>query len=434
MGKKLILKTDQNEPGEQTVTEMLLQSEEPDFDEQIRQIAQAEGMDDGRASISRRPPGRPAHVYCGEMALGDFSLEQCRRLWGGGDYRVRFRKANGEYAGHKSFVIDHDSKPDAQAVIASQRDNQRSDDSLATAVVGKVMDKLAPEKGEQQNVLLEMMKMQREQANQFLTLMLKSQSDMVTAMANLAAAASKPAAVAPAPGLDMLTALQVFDKLKGKDFDVIALFRLVKEMAEESGGKQPESWVEKLMPLVPMLLNGGQPPPGQPGQPGQPGALPSGQPQRALPAPPGSVVTGMPTMTARPAPVPIAGPTMNGGATVATPDGVANPTLPANPSTPEEMKQLIVLIIRQKLPQLKLYAANGADPYDVSALVSNPLAVPRDQFFQLCELLEKETWLDDIFGGEPAIAPFKVWFEALRKAILEDRDEILNPEPEGKAE
>lgn len=425
----LVLKTKPDKPVEdQEVTGMELESEEDlDFEDQIKQITEAEGMDEGRVQIRRRAPNRPDWVFCGDMSINDFSVDQVKRIWGGGDYRIRFKNAMGQYKGHKTFTIDYNCKPDAESIINAQNTHrERNDDSLATAVVGKVMDKLSPEKDGQQNVMLEMLKMQREQSNQFLALMMKSQSDMVTAMSNIFAA-QKPSVAPQQQGMDLLAAIQVFDKLKGpgQNFDVIELFRLVKEMAEESGGK-PESWLDKLAPFIPMLLGGGQPP-----QPGQPGMAPMGpQPQQmrtALPAPPGS--SPIMPMPAHPVSLPGRPMTSNGGATVSTAATVENPALPANPpSTPEEMKALIVFVVRQKLPQLREFALQGADPYDVATLVSNPIAVPRAQFFQLCDMLEKETWIADIFGSEEAISPFKVWFEGLRKEILDEREALLHPE------
>jgi hypothetical protein len=347
--------------------------------------------------------------------MEDFSLERIRELWGGGDYKARFSDNSGKYRSHKSFVIDYNSKSDLDG---GRRERPANEEALSKAI-----DKLSPSGAHagSQDLMLRMMEMQQKRDDQFLQLMLKSQndaaksqSDMMTAMITLVSAQKTPA---PAqPGMDMLAALQVFDKLKGQSFDVIELLRLAKEMAEDGGGKS-ESWLEKLAPLLPMLL----------GQ-GGPGAPPAPQPQNLLPA----SGTSMPARPMSPAVQSV--PINNGGATISTPVGVENPLPPVNPQTPDEMKALIVFFVRQKLPQLRHYAATESDPYDVAALLSNPVAVPREQFFSLCEMLEKESWINDLFGGEPNIQPFKAWFEKLRKEILDERESILHPEPEAKAE
>lgn len=423
---KLIFRSQNEAKGadaDQTVTEMSLetQTEEPDFDEQIKQIALADGMASGWVSISRRAPNKPLWSYSGRLPIDDFSLERIRELWGGGDYRARFTDESGQYRANKTFVIDYNSKPDADG---GRRERPANEEALSKAI-----DKLSPNgtQASSQDMMLRMMEMQQKRDDQFLQLMLKSQndaaksqSDMMTAMITLVSAQKAPAP--PAPGMDMLATLQVFDKLKGQSFDVIEVLKLAREWQEENSGGKNDSWLDKLATLLPMLIGGGMQ--AQAGAQGQP-------PPRALPAAPESG-PGMP-MTARHTPSVSGGPAVNGGATPGAAGAAPGPTLPANPPTPQDMKTLIVFFVRQKLPMLKEFAASEADPYDVAALLSNPVAVPRGQFFELCGMLEKETWIQDLFGGEESIAPFKVWFEKLRQEILDEREAILHPEPDPAA-
>lgn len=375
----------------------------------IRQKLDAEGISDAKVNINLKRPGRVDWQFMAEIPFEDWSLDYMKRTWGGGDYQCKF-KANGRIFTSKRFPIDYNAKPEIQ--------DETTKPAADESALSKMVEKMSPP-GAGNELVMQLMQQNAAQSQNFLLLMQKAQSEQMTAMTALVAAlTAKPAAATPEK-FNMLEALAVFDKLKspGSGADPIELLRFAKDLLDEkkdNGG----GWMEKLFECAPQLL-----------------ALMSG---RGLPMPPGMNLPALPAgRTVAPSP-PVSGalPSQAGELPVTpsgagtTPNGQPAPVsvVPA-PTTPEEMKALIVWMVRQKMPMLKAYAAANVDPLNVATLLSNPLMVPEGQFMELCAMLEKETWIDDIFGGAEQVAPYRPWFEELKGVILEERKALLESDP-----
>lgn len=382
--------------------EVLLQEvgEADDTELLIKQKLEAEGISDAKVNINLKRPGRVDWQFMAEIPFEDWSLDYMKRTWGGGDYQCKF-KANGRIFTSKRFPIDYNAKPE----ISQEETKPTADESA----LSKMVEKMSPP-GAGNELVMQLMQQNATQSQSFLLLMQKAQSEQITAMTNLVAAmTAKPGAAAPEK-FNMLEALAVFDKLKspGSGVDPLELLRFAKDLLDEkkdTGG----GWVDKLFECAPQLLT-----------------LMSG---RGLPMPPGMNLPALPAgRTVAPSP-PVSGalpsqagelPSVIPPGAGTTPNGQPAPVVPIS-TTPEEMKALIVWMVRQKLPMLKAYAAQNVDPLNVATLLSNPLMVPEGQFTELCAMLEKETWLQDIFGGLESVAPNLAWFESLRVEILEEK-------------
>lgn len=396
-----------------------------DPEEQIREKLAAEGLTDIRVAIYFRPPKELEFGYVGEMALEEWSQESMRKAYGGGDYKCQFKYKgeNGRWQvrTQERFRINYALKPDGAPQSAPE-----DPAAVAKRTVDSAIEKISVA-DKDKDWFIKMMELSQQRSDAMIAMMQKNQTDMVTAIATLAAKGGGPPAQTQA--MDLLAAMQVFDKIKGPGGGtdiagmLLSVLKFSKQLVDEKA--EGTTWIDKVLEALPQVLPRIIP-----------GAMPASPPFPALPAATPNPANGAGAQNfseqGRPhvdQPLPAsdkAGPVHNAvGA-----DGRPTPIQP--PTNPEDVKAFIVFAIRSKLPQIRVYAQNNVDVEDVVDLLTNPLMIPPNQFLELATMLEKESWISDLFGGPEAIAPFDGWFLKLREAIIAERDAIL--ESESKAE
>jgi len=222
-----------------------------DFDSSVAQIEEMLancGLDNGEVRISRRAPRSVKFDYCGAMPINDFSFEDVKARFGGGDYRLSLHDENGRYIKRKSFSIDHRIKgeldggePKAAAAPGPQFDAEAVRQEAETKTGG---------------IFEKMLAMQAQATRDMLAMQQQNTQQLV---AVLTASSGKKS-----EGLDfkdMLQMAQFVMSMKtggGKEMslaDTIAAFKELRELAAaDGGGEAGGGWLDKIAEFLPAIL------------------------------------------------------------------------------------------------------------------------------------------------------------------------------------
>ncbi len=352
---------------------------------EIEKIIGSEEMLDGRCRITRRGQTDSDFVTIETVPVSTLKpdlYEFVSKRYGGGRYGLWFYLPSGEYHTKKSISIDF-RIPEGE-FFSQQR--ARADEPEPSAI-DKLVDKITgrPEgENQAQTLMLTFLKMSQDQNVAMVNAMAQTTAQTLTAIANMAAALKGGAT--QAPGMNLLEALAVFDKLKAKDtsVDPIKVLELAHTWFRENQGEDEEpQWMKLVQALAPVLLGKGISPP-------QPPALPEGMPEKQpiTPGPPERLVPGLPEQ----------------------PPSVAPEAEAADPMN-------ILFLVRMMKARLFEQIAAGAQPQDAVDLVFNPLLLTDDQFEKLDAILRDENWQRNVFGS--ALTPEqKTWLDEFRRLFL----------------
>lgn len=383
-------------------------------------ILAAEGLAQGTVRVLRKGPLGSGFQYVATLSVEDMrnggGLELIADTYGGGDYKLQFRDASQQWFRGVSLSIDPRRKGKLDA-----KEHPIGGDGNGAALL-QAIQKLSPPESPSV-MLVKMMEMQQAASQQFMLAMQQSNATMLQAITGMVAALKPAPAPVAAPtdkGFDVLTALKVFDSIKGKESnpmgEIVKVLEFAKRLYEERNEGDSNGWLEQVVRgLAPLFMRGAMGGAGAPagGEPWQPPGLP--------PAPVAAGATGPQQTTETPA----AGRTVGApGATMET-SGAAGPAGPIIEQQPIEQPMTPELQIKkmaqQVFPMLAMKASTGADPEDAAELIVNPLVLSDEQFEALIKILKADNWRTELFGiMAPAAAG--AWFEKLRAAILE-RDE-----------
>jgi len=250
--------------------------EEKDDISKLQSLLKELDMSGGVARIFRQRPGQADYPYLSEMPIDAFSLENLKRIFGGGKYLVRFAAKGGRYVRSIRFAIDNCFKGEMDIVPASAPVQQNSDNNTMLAFM---MQQQQAQQQQQQNMMTLMM-----------TMMTESQKSMAGVM--VAAMGGKPQSEPSSKFIEvMMPMLTESMKPRGGMAEFAETVKLTKELM---GPAQPEKeekddMLERLMtvgaPLLGAFMNrGNNAPPQQamrPVVPSQPTALPPTQEQLA---------------------------------------------------------------------------------------------------------------------------------------------------------
>ena len=358
-----------------------LLNEEPEFvhDEEKDDISKLQSllkeldMSGGVARIFRQRPGQADYPYLSEMPIDAFSLENLKRIFGGGKYLVRFAAKGGRYVRSIRFAIDNCFKGEMDIVPPTTAAPAQNNDST-NALLAFMMQQQQAQQQQQQNMMTLMM-----------TMMTESQKSMAGVM--VAAMGGKPSQEPASKFIEvMMPMLTENMKPRGGIAELAETVKLTKELM---GPPQPEKeekddMLERLMsvgaPLIGAFMNRNQPQP-----------------------PP------------QPRPV--------------------TPAAPAALPTPEQAAQAKAQDLLNKLrfttPILVRAAKKNA--YIDSYLDILDDSLDDEGYEMLVYALKRDDWISTLFNDNPEVIANRQWFESLREAIVnpdEDTDAAGEaPEP-----
>jgi hypothetical protein len=251
--------------------------EEKDDISKLQSLLKELDMSGGVARIFRQRPGQADYPYLSEMPIDAFSLENLKRIFGGGKYLVRFAAKGGRYVRSIRFAIDNCFKGEMDIVPTVTAPAQQNNDN--NTLLAFMMQQQQAQQQQQQNMMTLMM-----------TMMTESQKSMAGVMvaAMGGKAQSEPSSKFIEVMMPMLTESM---KPRGGMAEFAETVKLTKELMgpAQPDKEEKDDMLERLMtvgaPLLGAFMNRGNsaPPPQaiRPVVPAQPVALPPTQEQLA---------------------------------------------------------------------------------------------------------------------------------------------------------
>lgn len=362
----------------------------PQDELELDNIAEIEGLKGGSVSIKRKGPTEANYKYCQNVPASEYSIEWLQRTYGGGDYLLDLKRANGTFYRSKIPVsIDYrhkgimDLKPDqpanAPVVIQGGQDN--------SGMMG----------------MFQLMSQQAQASNQLMmTMMIESQKSMAHVIAAIVGGKNN---APPEPMHKLLEAATGLIGIQGKPGGSMSeTLELVKTVKELFSGESPEKddgimgLIKQFAPaLVPAFM-------------GMMNQQRGGQTIQMPPNPPQHIQSER---------VP------ENRTAIPTPAG--SQEVVVNDESPEMKKKLLIMALRAKIPMLVNAARRGSDPTTYYNLVDDLLN--DSEFQQLVELLKGEDWLKVLFDEHPEVMQAREWFMELRRLFLEDDEPEAPPAP-----
>lgn len=326
----------------------------------------------GTARIFRQAPGRADHDYVGELAVDGFSLETVKRVHGGGRYIVRFAAKGGRYVRSIKFSIDPSVKSESEMTTTQALASPAQQDN------GLLMMLLQQQQQAQANAA--------QQQQQMMTLMVSMMAEGQKAMAAVIAAAlagGRPQGGEPASRIIEVMTPMLLENMRPRNglAEMAESMKLVKEIAggEPAAPDKDEDMIGKILqvgaPILGALINRGQQPPAAPMRPVGPPQPPQ------IPQPP------------------------------------ADPAMQAAQAKVESLMGRLRLVT----PILVRAAAKNSPIESYLDILDDSL--DDESYAMLQAILEREDWMQVLFGGDPAITQHQQWFANFREMILHGNDE-----------
>lgn len=332
--------------------------EEKDDISKLQSLLKELDMSGGVARIFRQRPGQADYPYLSEMPIDAFSLENLKRIFGGGKYLVRFAAKGGRYVRSIRFAIDNCFKGEMDIVnTPPPAATQQNDNSALLAFMMQ----------QQQN--------QQQSQQAMMTLMITMMSESQKSMAGVMAAAlgGKPSNEPASKFIEvMMPMLTESMKPRGGLTELAETVKLTKELIGPPQEKEEkDDMLERLMtvgaPILGAFMNRGQ----------------ASQPQPQM----------RPVAPAAPA---------------------------ALPPSPEQIAQAKAQDLLNKLrfvtPVLVRAARKGA--YLDSYLDILDDSLDDEGYEMLTFMLQRDDWITTLFADNPEVIANRKWFDGLREAIL----------------
>jgi hypothetical protein len=348
--------------------------EEKDDISKLQSLLKELDMSGGVARIFRQRPGQADYPYLSEMPIDAFSLENLKRIFGGGKYLVRFAAKGGRYVRSIRFAIDNCFKGEMDIVPPTAPAAQQNDNT--NTMMAFMMQQQQAQQQQQQNMMTLMM-----------TMMAESQKSMAGVM--VAAMGGKPSQEPSSKFIEvMMPMLTESMKPRGGIAELAETVKLTKELMgppQPAEKEEKDDMLERLMtvgaPLIGAFMNRNQPqqaPQPRPVMPSQPAALPPTQEQIA--------------------------------------QGKAQDLL---------NKLRFVTPILARAAKKNAFIDSYLDILDDS--------LDDEGYEMLTYALQRDDWVTTLFNDNPDVIANRQWFESLREAILhpdEDTDAAGEaPEP-----
>lgn len=350
--------------------------------ENIQLLLANEELEGGKIRLERKGAGDSRWQYCTTMPVSDFDRDTIASNWGGGDYKFRTFRANGQMFKQGSFSIDYriKGKLDSQPIIA--QDN--------TAKVIESVIRMMPQ-DKSVDVMRDMMANQQKQAENNMTLlitMMNQSAERQTMM--LTEMMKQSRQTGPDPTTAWMPLMLKMIESKSSDgkssTSMTELFELMTKVKEFTGGdKQVEREEKEESPMLKLFT-------------------------AAAPLL-GAVLGGR------------TGPIQPTAASGAPPPELQPPPTPSPADNP---------MIRAFLGQLVVAAKRDSDPMAYVIFIENALGP--DQIASVRQQLTADNWFDLLFGASAAQhIELKPWFERLREHLLSEPDGDTPPSADGPA-
>jgi hypothetical protein len=307
------------------------------------------------------------------MPIDAFSLENLKRIFGGGKYLVRFAAKGGRYVRSIRFAIDNIFKGEMDIIPPAAPAAQQNDNS--NTMMAFMMQQQQAQQQQQQNMMTLMM-----------TMMSESQKSMAGVM--VAAMGGKPQTEPSSKFIEIMMPM-LTESMRPRS-GMAEFAETVKLTKELMGPPQPEKeekddMLERLMsvgaPLIGAFMNRNQPqqqaPQPRPVTPSQPAALPPTQEQIA--------------------------------------QGKAQDLL-------NKLRFVTPILVRAA--KKKAFIDSYLDILDD--------ALDDESYEMLVYALQRDDWISTLFSDNPEVVSNRPWFESFREAILQpDEDtDASGPTPE----
>ena len=332
--------------------------------EAIQLLLRDQELDGGKVRIERKGPGDAKHLYCTSMAPADFDRDNVIKIYGGGSYKLRTFRANGQMYKQVTFEVDPRIKGNLgeTTVMPSAPGTDRTTEMLL-----KMIDPAGKSGGQDTIEMMKLMMNQGQQAAMLQMQMMQQAHERSLQMMVGFMGALKPAQSGSAVDSWMPLMLKMMESKGGggPSQDIGSLVDTMLKLKGLTDGTQKESeepdmMTKLMMGLAPvaMSLLGGR------------GAVP-----QAAPAQP------------------------NGG-----------PELPSPQSSQQDM------IINMFIGRLVSAARKGSDVEAYAILIVDTLS--ETQLDDLCSKLSQPDWFEQLFKGNPDMASLRPWFEKLKETLL----------------
>jgi hypothetical protein len=341
--------------------------EEKDDISKLQSLLKELDMSGGVARIFRQRPGQADYPYLSEMPIDAFSLENLKRIFGGGKYLVRFAAKGGRYVRSIRFAIDNIFKGEMDIVPAATAPVQQSNDN--NTMLAFMMQQQQAQQQQQQNMMTLMM-----------TMMTESQKSMAGVMvaAMGGKATSEPSSKFIEVMMPMLTESM---KPRGGMAEFAETVKLTKELM---GPAQPEK--EEKDDMLERLMTVG---------------------------------------------APLLGAFMNRGSNAPQPPQAMRPVVPAQPAAlPPTQEQLAQAKAQDLLGKLRFVTPILVRAAKKNAFIDSYLDILDDSlddegYDMLVFMLQRDDWISTLFNNNPDVIANRQWFDSFREAILtpdEDTD------------
>lgn len=334
--------------------------EEKDDISKLQSLLKELDMSGGVARIFRQRPGQADYPYLSEMPIDAFSLENLKRIFGGGKYLVRFAAKGGRYVRSIRFAIDNIFKGEMDIIPAAAPAVQQNDNS--NTMMAFMMQQQQAQQQQQQNMMTLMM-----------TMMSESQKSMAGVM--VAAMGGKPQSEPSSKFIEvMMPMLTESMRPRGGMAEFAETVKLTKELMgpPQAEKEEKDDMLERLMsvgaPLIGAFMNRNQPqqqaPQPRPVMPSQPAALPPTQEQIA--------------------------------------QGKAQDLL-------NKLRFVTPILVRAA--KKKAFIDSYLDILDD--------ALDDESYEMLVYALQRDDWMSTLFSDNPEVISNRPWFESFREAILQ---------------
>lgn len=335
---------------------------------QIDQIVRNMDGTGGTVAVYRKAPRGLTFDYTERMSIEDFTangMEEIKRRYGGGTYRLRFADQQSKYRGQATCSVD--------ARVKGELDQPAA---MAPASDGRAVEALTSEISRQKSdfgsIMLQMMQMQQQQAQQTLQI-------LTAAMAQPKPQPMKEIAGMLAPFIPLAVKL-IEGRATDSSLKAIETIAKVKDLfGGDGGGGDGGGTIEKLLtslaPSIVAKLQAAQ----------APVPAPQDQPQNVVSLP--------------------------------------NPQLPAPEAAqsqiedPEMFRMMVIRAIRGSYPRLLKAAQKGTEPQSYFDTIMDDLEdQPGPVLDAFIAILCKDDWASVLFAVDPL--PELEWFEKLRQEFL----------------
>jgi len=354
---------------------------------EIARILDREDATESTIIVARRPNRTQRYAHLAELGIKDYNREEIARQYGGGEYRCRIRRADGQFGATWYFSVDASRKPEVDPETVGGTPSGVDAVRLVETVAAKLADKQPA--GPDMNSMFQLMTNRSDDMFKMMMAMQQENTKLLAAILQ-----NRPAENTSGISQMANTLLQHSLQQSGSKLDdVLSTMTKLKRLTESDGpADEPEqkgSFVQDIMFAIPQVLKslqgGGQPQP--------------------LPQPP--EMAGQPPV---PAPAPVSPVPKPSGEMLPLPKGIE----------PRAFAMVVANLVA--------FAKADSDPADVHNSYEPMLT---DEMYDgIADFLEKEPkWFESIMAVTPEASAHRQWFDELRDVILNGADDEEVPAP-----